>query len=339
MPKINIALGQISQLSYTEVQYMCMQAKNIVITLLVLALAGAVAYLFINNSSEMVFENTPNEQEQINPTEEATPATEENKEAVAGEEISNTRPAEEVLGTSVNGNEITAYHFGTGPEEILFVGDIHGGYSWNTALLAYDLIDYLDTNPQAVPENLTVTVIPTLNPDGLKATVGTVGRFSADEASKVSETKRVAGRFNANKVDLNRNFDCEWSPTGNWKTETVSGGEKPFSEPETQAIRDYIETHKPTAAVVWFSAEGKVYPSACEGVPSKDSITLAATFAQAAGYGTAAKFDAYTITGDMVNWMAKQGIPAISVLLSDHQNVEWEKNKAGIEAVLKAYAN
>jgi hypothetical protein len=41
----------------------------------------------------------------------------------------------------------------------------------------------------------------------------------------------------------------------------------------------------------------------------------------------------------MVNWMAQEGIPAISVLLTDRQNTEWEKNRAGIEAVLNSYAN
>jgi hypothetical protein len=69
--------------------------------------------------------------------------------------------------------------------------------------------------------------------------------------------------------------------------------------------------------------------------PSKASTELANTYGKAAGYPVDAEFDAYSITGDMVNWMAKEGIPAISVLLTDHKTTEWTKNKAGIEAVLK----
>jgi hypothetical protein len=65
---------------------------------------------------------------------------------------------------------------------------------------------------------------------------------------------------------------------------------------------------------------------------------LASTFATAADYPTEAEFDAYAITGDMVNWMAKEGIPAISVLLSDHQSPELAKNLAGVEAVLNSYS-
>ena len=164
-----------------------------------------------------------------------------------------------------------------------------------------------------------VTIIPTINPDG------------ADKSG-------ADGRFNDNKVDLNRNFDCDWSAEAVWRNKEVSGGASAFSEPETQALRDYVEKYDPIASVVWFSAEGKVYPSACATTPSKASVELAATFATAAGYGAEAEFDAYAITGDMVNWMAKQGIPSISVLLTDYKNTEWSKNLEGIEAVLNKYA-
>jgi hypothetical protein len=41
----------------------------------------------------------------------------------------------------------------------------------------------------------------------------------------------------------------------------------------------------------------------------------------------------------MVNWLAKENIPAISVLLTNHSDIEWTKNKAGIEAILSHYAN
>ena len=40
----------------------------------------------------------------------------------------------------------------------------------------------------------------------------------------------------------------------------------------------------------------------------------------------------------MVNWFAKQNIPAISVLLTNHTDTEWTKNQKGIEALLSYYA-
>jgi len=312
-----------------------MNAKNIIITILVLVLAGAIGYFIINSKNEQVAVNTvppTTESETTTQPEVATTTKTEENAAVT------ERGDETVIGTSVNGSNITAYHFGTGEKELLFIGGIHGGYSWNTALVGYELVDYLDANPNLIPADVTITVIPVLNPDGLKATVGTTGRFSATDAIAINETARIAGRFNADEVDLNRNFDCEWNETGTWQNKEVSGGSAPFSEPEASAIKAYITAHKPTAAVVWFSSEGKVYPSACGGTPSKESVTLAATFANAAGYGAAAEFNAYNITGDMVNWMAKQNIPAISVLLTDYKNTEWDKNLAGVKAVINTYS-
>ena len=299
-----------------------MNSKNIVIAVLALVLIGAVAYLFLNSGSDNVVvvekpdttETTP-----VEPNDGIGDGTEPINEVVA-----ETRGDKSVIGTSVAGTAITAYHFGTGDTEILLVGGTHGGYSPNTAAVAEEAVSYFSDNGDAIPKNITLTIIPNLNPDGLKQT-GT------------------AGRFNTNEVDLNRNFDCEWSKSATWQSRTVSGGDAPFSEPEAAAIRDYVAAYSPAAAIVWFSAEGKVYPSAC-GDPSDATLSpaaaikLAATFATAAGYPAAAEFDAYAITGDMVNWMAKQGIPAISVLLTDHSNTEWSKNQAGIEAVLNSYA-
>ena len=40
----------------------------------------------------------------------------------------------------------------------------------------------------------------------------------------------------------------------------------------------------------------------------------------------------------MVNWLASLEIPAISVLLTTRENTEWNKNKAGVEAVLNYLA-
>jgi hypothetical protein len=40
----------------------------------------------------------------------------------------------------------------------------------------------------------------------------------------------------------------------------------------------------------------------------------------------------------MVNWLAKNNIPAISVLLTNHQSTELSKNKLGVDAILKHFA-
>lgn len=241
-----------------------------------------------------------------------------------------------IIGKSVEGREITAYHYGKGDTELLFIGGIHGGYEWNTTLVAYELMDYLKENPASIPENIQVTVIPVLNPDGLQKVIGTTGRFTKDDVL-LSLEETVPGRFNANNVDLNRNFDCDWQSTGIWQNTTVSGGSKAFSEPESLAVKNYVEANNPDAVVVWYSAAGGVFSSSCEDGILPETSILTDIYAKASGYPAYEEFDFYEITGDAPNWLAKNNIPAISVLLSTHEDAEWTKNLAGIKALFEHY--
>ncbi len=247
--------------------------------------------------------------------------------------VSDERGSTTRIGDSVEGRPITAYHFGTGEKEVLFLGGIHGGYSWNTANVAYELIEYLRENPSAVPPKVTVTVIPVLNPDGLVSVAGKYEGITRADVPQALES-RVSSRFNAHTVDINRNFDCEWQEQATWQNRTVSGGSAPFSEPESRAIRDYVLQSDPAAAVVWYSAYGGVFSSNCRNGVSAETKALTQTFAKASGYPAYEEFDFYEITGDMVNWFAKNDIPGISVLLADHEATDWLKNKAGIDALL-----
>ncbi len=249
-----------------------------------------------------------------------------------------TTGGQSVIGKSVEGRDITAYHFGTGATKILFVGGIHGGYSWNTSLVAYELIDYLTKTPSVIPAKVQVTVIPVLNPDGLKKVVGTADRFTKEQVSTSAATV-ATGRFNTNSVDLNRNFDCDWKATGTWQNKAVSGGSKAFSEPESAALKAYIEANTPSAVIVWFSAAGGVFSSNCGSGVSTATREITNLYAKASGYPAHESFDFYETTGDVANWLSKKNIPAISVLLTTHADTEWSKNQAGIDAVFQKYTN
>lgn len=309
--------------------------KNIFIGLVVIILIALGIYFFIGRSSNTLSVVNPEDTQKIDTPVVETPTEQVDENTTVDQE--QTMKAETILGTSVEARPITAYHFGTGDTEILFIGGIHGGYEWNTSLLAYQLIDYLKTNPSIIPSNVRVTVVPVLNPDGLYKVTGTADRFTKSDISSSNETV-VAGRFNSNDVDLNRNFDCDWQTQGVWQNKTVSGGGSAFSEPETKAIRDYVNSHKITASVTWYSAAGGVFASNCHNDILPETLTLTNTFAKASGYKAYENFDFYAITGDMVNWFAKNNIPAISVLLTSHDDIEWSKNLAGVEAVLNQYA-
>ncbi|KND50318.1 MAG: hypothetical protein AB198_01945 [Parcubacteria bacterium C7867-003] len=296
--------------------------KNITITILVLVILGFGFYYFTKDEP-VVSDNAP----VVTDTQNSEQATTTGVKVPEGSEL--------VIGKSVEGRDIIAYNFGQGERQVLFIGGIHGGYSWNTSLVSFELMDYLKANPNAVPKNIKVTVIPVLNPDGLNKVVGTSTRFKATDVSP-SKTTQIAGRYNSNKVDLSRNFDCSWQATGKWQSTSVSGGSKAFSEPESMAIKTYLETHSPSAVVVWYSAAGGVYASSCGGDVLPQTTEITNLFAKASGYPAHQSFDFYETSGDLVNWLAKSNIPAISVLLTTHTETEWSKNKKGVDALLQS---
>jgi hypothetical protein len=267
-------------------------------------------------------------------TVENQPSTSTTTQATSTASVSQPK---EIIGKSVEGRDIVAYNFGSGSKRLLFVGGIHGGYEWNTALVAYQLIDYLTANPSAIPANQTITVIPVVNPDGLYKVVGTTTKFTAANVTASKDTQ-VAGRFNANTVDLNRNFDCDWQANGVWQSKKVSGGSAAFSEPESLAIKEYVTKNTPTAVLVWYSSAGGVYASNCHGGVLAETSAITKKFAEASGYPAHESWDFYATTGDMANWLAKINIPSFSVLLTNHTDTEWTKNLAGVTALLQHYA-
>jgi predicted deacylase len=242
----------------------------------------------------------------------------------------------EVIGASVEGREIEAFTYGTGADRLLFVGGIHGGYEWNSALLAYQVMDELAANPSSIPGNVSVTIVPSANPDGAFDVIGKEGRFALADVP-ADEGPLGNGRFNANGVDLNRNFDCKWQPTSTWRGNAVSAGTAAFSEPEAAAIRDLALRLQPKVAVFWHSQANAVYASECENGILPETRAAMSAYALAAGYKTVDTFDAYPVTGDVEGWLASVGIPAITVELATHKDVEFEKNLAGVRALLGRY--
>lgn len=285
--------------------------RNIIVIALVVVAIGVIAFVALREKP-----TTDDRQQTTNTVVEQSPV---------------------VIGTSVEGRPIEAYTYGTGDTHLLFVGGIHGGYEWNSVLLAYEFIDQLERNALTLPSNITLTIIPSANPDGVFAVIAKEGRFTLADVPAYRGPLGT-GRFNANGVDLNRNFDCKWKPESTWRGNVVSAGTSAFSEPEARAIRDFVTTHSPAAVIFWHSQSNAVYASECENGILAGTRTLMSTYATAAGYPAVDVFDAYEITGDAEGWLASIGIPAITVELSTHETLEWEKNLAGVKAVLTNYA-
>jgi hypothetical protein len=236
------------------------------------------------------------------------------------------------IGLSSRGFPLTAYQFNNGPRHIVIVGGIHGGYEWNTILLAYKAIDYFLEHPAVVPDSITLTIIPAANPDGQELVTGKTNRFTIEDL--VEDT--FPGRFNGRDVDLNRNWDCQWAATALWRDRNISGGDRPFSEPETIVLRDFLLQHQPEAVIFLHSAANGVFASGCPDT-HQPSMDLARIYGEAAGYPVYKRFSAYEVTGDAGDWLTTQGISSISVELKNHENLDLEQNLAGILAVLNQY--
>jgi hypothetical protein len=223
-----------------------------------------------------------------------------------------------VIGTSVAGRPIEAYRFGTGPVERLIVHGIHGGSEYNTIALADQLIAEYTDHPERIPAGVTLYIVRSLNPDG--------------EAREHGPN----GRVNDHGVDLNRNSDAYWQKTWNrngcWEETTVTGGSYPFSEPETQAIRDFIFAHYFSALIVYHSSGGGIFVGGQP--PGPNSVRLARAIADISNY----QYPFYSvcqITGDLSDWGVLQGIPSVVIELHTNTNTDFAINLQVLEMFLK----
>ena len=123
------------------------------------------------------------------------------------------------IGYSVEGRPILCHEFGIGAPTILIKASIHGTEGAGTPL-TQQLMAWLQAHPDTW-KNCRILVMPVSNPDGWQA-----GR-----------------RFNARGVDLNRNF-----PAGN-REDKARFGRRALSEPESQALHDYILQEMPDLIV------------------------------------------------------------------------------------------
>ena len=227
-------------------------------------------------------------------------------------------PQPQIIGYSVAGRPLEVYQFGNGPIEKMIVAGIHGGYEWNTIALADELIAYLETHPEVVPADQTLYLLRALNPDGYHRSHG------------------IRGRANENNVDLNRNFpsnwQADWPRTGCWNYLHIEGGDSAASEPETQAVMAFIESHELSALISYHSAALGIFAGGQP--PDAGSLSLAEAVAAVSNY----PYPPYTLgcvfTGQFVDWVSDQGIAGIDIELTNHDDTDFEINLAILSVFL-----
>lgn len=239
----------------------------------------------------------------------------------ATDEPSRARPSSPyrrtfTIGQSVQGRPLVVHQLGDGPIKRALIGAIHGGYEWNTALLMTRTLEFLLDNPDELPADITLFILPIANPDGYAA-----GRDS------------VRGRTNANRVDLNRNWDYKWRANAFFGRRPISGGSAPFSEPETVAMRDFIVNNGISESIFYHSSYPAVFSGA--GIARTETVALAKHIADATGYPYRPDgIPGQITTGDAIDWLTTQGINAIEIELTTHTDIDWEQNLRGLRAFL-----
>jgi hypothetical protein len=139
-------------------------------------------------------------------------------------------------------------------------------------------------------------------------------------------------RFNADGVDLNRNFqtdDWRQNPNEPNGVDPGAGGPRPFSEPESRAIRNFLLTHHVAASIFYHSPWGGIFSE-------PHSMAYARAIALASGYAfhLPGQDTPYVLTGTAHHWADEQR--QFSVLLELHGNAgtEWTMNHRGMDAAL-----
>ncbi|MFK7805012.1 MAG: M14 family zinc carboxypeptidase [Anaerolineae bacterium] len=235
---------------------------------------------------------------------------------------------------SISGEPITVFEFGTGDTDLILIGGMHGGYEWNTVLLMYEIIDWLNENIDVVPKNMKVSVIPVMNPDGLKLITGSSSQFSRDDVPFNADP----GRFNANGVDLNRNWNCVWEPIGFWRGQEVDAGDFPESEKEVQSIRFFIQEINPAGVIFYHSAAGSLYPGYCNGIVADGTDALVNAYEGGSGFPqptSGGVVFSYPVTGGAADYLATINIAAFEVELTNHKDTEFERNRDGLLSIFE----
>lgn len=221
---------------------------------------------------------------------------------------------EQFLGSSAEGQDISVTHIGTGAKAVVLVGGMHAGFAPGSVALAEKAIAYF--SQQELPSSVSLYVISKANPDSLAGDAG-----------------ELSGRLNGNGVDINRNWGCNWSANAVWREESIRAGSSAFSEPETQVLKTFFEDVSPEV-VIFFEAKGNfIVLGVCNG--QTVSTDMAEIYKDGSGYNID-EITGYTLTGDVSDWLNRQGVPSFAILLSDYEATDWSQNRAGIQAILNS---
>jgi hypothetical protein len=225
-----------------------------------------------------------------------------------------TLPHASVLGRPVEGLEITTNPNARDGKPVFLMLGMHHAREWPaseyTLEWAYELVNNYRANTENVRSLLAQTrviVVPVVNPDGFNFSreAGQANGHAAGDTGFASNAEyhrkncRPTCALNVG-VDPNRNYGDRWGGEGGTESPTSETyrGTAPFSEPETQNVRELISrTHAVTMLTVHTFGEKILrQPGAESDYPTPDEAVyaeLGADMAGAAGYDNIVSYTLY----------------------------------------------
>jgi g-D-glutamyl-meso-diaminopimelate peptidase len=205
---------------------------------------------------------------------------------------------------------------------VLLQGGIHGREHMTTTLVMMQLERLLRVGEV---RDITFYLLPMTNPDGVMISLQQKGTQATDEMywmdAKSGHTKSARQEYyrmwkaNAAGVDLNRNFDAMWERIDTAPMPSSDGyrGERPFSEPETMALKKYTEKRCFDATISYHATGSEIfYAFQNNEKTNQDGLSLAKAVNRRLRYEILP--DAGTSFGGYKDWaIMKRGIPSLTI--------------------------
>ena len=168
-------------------------------------------------------------------------------------------------------------------------------------------------------ETLDIFIAPLTNPDGAEYDLQTGKYRWHRKNTRVNPDKSIG-------VDLNRNYDSLWCEAGasHYPGADTYCGPYAFSEPETQAVKRFIEARPNVKTLMSYHSYSSLllYPWAGKDTPVENAAdrkvfeAMAKGLTAPTGYRPQQSSDLYVATGDTTDWAyATRGIFAFTTEL------------------------
>ena len=227
-----------------------------------------------------------------------------------------------IIGESMDGHDIWAFKVSDNPNEdeeepeVLYTGLTHAREPVGMMNLFYFvqlLCENYGTDPELtyLVDNREMWFIPVINPDGylynesIQPNGGGMHRKNRRDTNCGDGTNRG--------VDLNRNYGYGWGANNTGSSpdpcSTTYRGTEEFSEPETAAVRDFVEDRE-FMNVLHYHAYSNVliHPYGNASLPEEPDLTtyreVGEEMTHYNGYAVGTGFEVigYTVNGDAVDW-------------------------------------